>query len=110
MTDDAEAGDYIEDDPVYDSYGQEAIQMIDGDYLATLARMVAEVKTRNDPTLAIALSVGALEKLVTEVLAARSVFAARAAAVKYQIAPWDEDRCRPVSDYHADPHRGCVLR
>jgi len=54
-------------------YGQEAIQMMDGDYLATLVRMVADGKARNDPTLAIALSVGALDKLVSEVLAARII-------------------------------------
>lgn len=52
------------DVPVAD---HEAIQVIDGDYLAALARLVKDGKARNDPTLAVGLSIDALGLLVDEV-------------------------------------------
>jgi hypothetical protein len=52
--------------------GQEAIQMVTGDYLDTLERMVTDGRKRHDPTLAIALSIEMLGLLVAEVRRART--------------------------------------
>lgn len=50
---------------------QEAIQATDGDYLALLERMVVQGTQRNDPTLAVAISIELLGRLVAEVQASR---------------------------------------
>ena len=50
---------------------QETIQETTGDYLDLLERMVEQGRQRNDPTLAIAVSLDALDRLVREARAFR---------------------------------------
>jgi hypothetical protein len=50
---------------------QETIQETTGDYLELLERMVEQGRQRNDPTLAVAISIEGLARLVHEVRASR---------------------------------------
>jgi hypothetical protein len=61
------------------TFKQEAIQGTTGDYLELLERMVKQGRQRHDPTLAIAISVEALGRLVAEVRGSRDLLRAQPA-------------------------------